>query len=439
MNKILKLAMLGVCLLLLPIQVFAHEHHEEAPAQKIEQPISKESTLQKLIDATKPGGTLLLEGRTYRGSVTISKPITIRGTEGTKIASLATAIAISNTNNVIIEDITIQADEVGIVGEKVDSLQLKNVTMKQGKASIQLTSSANIELENVDITGKDGHFSTKGHAIAIYKSKNVHAFNCEIELVLDGFYVENVAGITLENNEVKESRYAVHLMYSDNVKLRENKVASNMTGFMIMVAENVEAISNEVVQHNSLNSLGVYLYDVESVLFAQNKVDENTVAMSIENARKMEIFDNAFSANGTVIQAKRSKTLHIHDNQFVGNILTIRTDRDGAVLIHNFYDDYDGKDYDGDGIGDTKYIATNSFGQWMVRKPVYQYFIESPSVVTLNLMDTEVIDEKSTISIDEKPIVMKSSTGLSVDVNGWQLSGSLLALIAILYVRRKLK
>ena len=116
----------------------------------------------------------------------------------------------------------------------------------------------------------------------------------------------------------------------------------------------------------------------------------------------------------------------------------MRTDQAGVQLSHNFYDDYSGRDYDGDGIGDTTHITMNSFGQWMVRKPVYQYFIESPSVVTLNLMDTEVVDEDSAIQIDESPVVMEKRTNLSLSLNGWQFGGSLVVLLAILYVRRKL-
>ena len=128
-----------------------------------------------------------------------------------------------------------------------------------------------------------------------------------------------------------------------------------------MVANHVSILNNVVKKNNSLNSLGVYTYDVEKVDFSNNALNENTVAMSIENTRNMVIKNNSFSANGTVIQAKRSGSLSIQDNEFYGNILSVRTDNEGVKLHHNYYDDYTGKDYDGDGIGDTHYIATNSF------------------------------------------------------------------------------
>ena len=314
MNKIIRIALFTMCLVLVltPGTAFAAQHHhDETPIPKAKPNIKtgEKSTLQKLIDATEPGGTLQLEGRTYRGSVTISKPITIQGEEDTKIGSLDTAITISNAKNVVIENITIQAEEVAIVGEKVESLLLKNIEVEQGTAGIQLTDSTDINLKNVDITADEGHFSTKGHAIAIYKSTNVQASDCDIRRVMDGFYIEHVDDITLSNNRIKEGRYAVHMMYSDNVKVNDNKVTSNMTGFMIMVAKNVMITDNEIAKNNTLNSLGVYMYDDEDVSFYQNRLTENTVAMSIENTRKMEVSSNEFSANGTGIQAKRSGTL----------------------------------------------------------------------------------------------------------------------------------
>ena len=444
MNKIIRIALFTLCLVLpmMPSTAFgAQHHHDETPIPKANPNIKtgEKSTLQKLIDATEPGGILQLEGRTYRGSVVISKPITIQGEEDTKIASLATAITISNAENVVIQNITIQAEDVAIFGEDVKNLLLKNIEVEQGTAGIQLTDSIDINLNNVDITAGEGHFSTKGHAIAIYKSTNVQASDCDIWRVMDGFYIEHVDSVTLSNNRIKEGRYAVHMMYSDNVKVNDNKVTSNMTGLMIMVAKNVIITDNEIAKNNTLNSLGVYLYDDEDVSFYQNSLTENTVAMSIENTRMIEVSGNEFSANGTGIQAKRSGTLKVLENEFYGNILTMRTDQEKVYLNHNYYDDYSGKDYDGDGIGDTKYIATNSFGQWMVRKPVYQYFIESPSVVTLNLMDTEVIEENSTLPVDMKPVAVNKHTGLAFSINGWQLGSSLLILIGILIIRRKLK
>lgn len=419
----------------------SNEHHHEAPTV-IKPTLPKtgeKSALQKLIDATEPGGTLLLEGRVYRGSISITKPITIKGVEGTKVHSLANAFTISETENITLQNLGIQSDDVAIIVNESNSLKLKNVSIEDSKSGIQITNSENIELENVDIIGRDGHFSKKAHAIAIYNSTNFSASGNYINQVMDGFYVENVQHVTLKNNEVENSRYAMHMMYSNNIKLFENKVSNNMTGFMVMIAKDVIIDHNIVVKNNSLNSLGVYAYDLENVHFSNNELRENRIAMDIQNAKEMVVEANTFSTNGTVLQVRRSPTLVVQNNEFHGNILSARTDQAGVQLKHNFYDDYDGKDYDGDGIGDTSYRATNSFGQWMVRKPVYQYFIESPSVITLNMMDTEVTGEHALLMVDEEPVIIKKPFNFKLDLNSWQFLVSTVVLVAMLVVRRRLK
>ncbi len=416
-----------------------HEHPTQAPIKPVVPDKGEKSLLQELIDETEPGGTLLLEGRVYRGSMSITKPIKIKGVEGTKINSLATALTISDTADVEFENLMFQAEDVAIAARNVQNLTLTNITIEDSMAGIQITDSENITFQNLDVTGREGHFSEKGHAVAVYDTKNVTATGSRIDGVMDGFYLESVDGVQLADNRVENGRYAMHMMYSDHVELYDNELFNNMTGFMVMIADDVKIADNTVAKNNSLNSLGVYAYDVANVQFHDNEVYENTTAMDIQNAREMVVEHNTFSTNGTVLQVKRSGELLVKDNEFHGNILTARTDQQGVKLQQNFYDDYDGKDYDGDGIGDTAYIATNSFGQWMARKPVYQYFMESPSVVTLNMMDTEVTGGNTLVIVDEQPLVMKKPFAMTLDINMWQLLGSGLVLIGLFVVRRRLR
>lgn len=438
-KNLLLTAILLLSVITMPQLSFA-AHNHEAPIE-FKKPIIKtgeKSTLQKLIDATKPGDTLLLEGRVYRGSVTINKPITIQGVKGTEIHSLSNALTIADSEQVRLENLVFNAEETAIVATNMSDLMFNDVRIVNAHAGIFITESEKIQLQNVTIEGREGHFKTKNHAVAMYNSKNVTVTNSAISDVLDGLYLESVDGIELHENTVKNSRYAMHFMYSDNINLTNNTLVHNMTGFMIMIGKNLTLTDNIVTKNNTLNSLGVYFYDVEQVIFKRNMLSENTVAMDVQNTKKMVAKSNAFQTNGTVLQVKRSPDLIVSDNQFYGNILTIRSDQNRLQLANNFYDDYSGHDYDGDGIGDTAYIATNSFGQWLVKKPVYQYFMESPSVIVLNMMDTEVTGNHALIVTDDRPNMMKNSFEWSWNINGVQLLFSSIVLVAMLVVRRKL-
>lgn len=415
-----------------------HDHHKPVEFNKPIIQTGQKSTLQKLIDATKPGDTLLLEGRVYRGSVSITKPIRIQGVEGTEIHSLSNALTIIDSENITLENLVFNVEENAIVANNVTNLTLNNVQFRNSNAGLMITESQHIKLHNLIIEGRKGHFKTKNHAVAIYNSQDVTATQSTISNVLDGFYFERVNGIELHENNVRNSRYALHFMYSNNMNLTGNKLSHNMTGFMIMIAKNLTLSDNIISKNNTLNSLGVYFYDVENVLFQQNNLSENTVAMDIQNTKKMLVQHNEFQTNGTVLQVKHSPELVVTDNQFYGNILTIRSDKERLQLAENFYDDYSGYDFDGDGIGDTPYIATNSFGQWMVKKPVYQYFIESPGVVVLNMMDTEVTGDHQLVVTDETPHILKQPYKWKWDIDVIQLMMSAIMVVGMLVVRRKL-
>lgn len=415
-----------------------HHHHEMPNFQTTPNNVEAEDKmLQLLVDATPAGGTLILGAKNYNGSVTISKPITIKGVEDTVILSSSTAFTITNTENVVLENLKVEAKDVALLASGVQGLTLRDITIDQGQAGIQMTDSASITMEQLTVNGDEAHFSTKGHAVAIYKSKQFQASDSKINNVMDGFYLEEVEGISLQNNQIENSRYAIHMMFSNDVDVTNNYLLHNMTGFMMMITDQIHMANNTITKNNTLNSLGVYSYDVDGLTFVDNELRENTIAMNIESTRNMVITDNLFSTNGTVLEVKKSPTLKVEHNEFYGNILTVRSDEEGLILQRNIYDDYTGKDYDGDEIGDTTYIATNSFGQWMARKPVYQYFIEAPSVVVLNSLDTEITGGSNLVVTDEEPVVMKQQLNTGITMNWWQFSVSAIILITILIIRRK--
>jgi len=91
------------------------------------------------VDATPPGGTLVLGAGTYAGNVTINKPITISGTAGTIIMGSITIGALTGSN-VTIENLTITGyTDFGIKIIKVrpvDTFRIRNNTIQGVTGSI---------------------------------------------------------------------------------------------------------------------------------------------------------------------------------------------------------------------------------------------------------------------------------------------------------------
>src|SRR5690606_37699727 len=114
----------------------------------------------------------------------------------------------------------------------------------------------------------------------------------------------------------------------------------------------------------------------ENIVAENNVFSGNRTGILSQTLKNAQIQHNIFSSNQTAIEfTAADKNNTVTNNDFVGNILNIRSDGSDSRIDKNYYDDYDGNDIDDNGVGDTNYVALQSFGQWMVREPAYQYFI----------------------------------------------------------------
>ena len=143
--------------------------------------------------------------------------------------------------------------------------------------------------------------------------------------------------------------------------------------------------------------------------------------------------------NQTALESIRSDASNTaKQNQFIGNLVNVRSDQEGLTLQHNYYDDYSGIDLDDDGTGDEVYVALQSFGQWMVRKPVYQYFIESPSVVLLNTIDKQTNNTTKELLVDASPqTVVNKVKKISLQLDVPQLVIGIMLLVVCVFIYRR--
>ncbi|HWI48331.1 MAG TPA: NosD domain-containing protein [Rummeliibacillus sp.] len=369
---------------------------------------AKTATLQQLIDQTPEGGVLHLQGTKYKENVIIHKSITIKGSKRTILEgnTQEAVIKIEGTNNVKIENLTIQNAHVGIVAKNVQNLQCEGVTLKNSWSGIQLYNSKGVMLQNLSIKGIHGHYSKKGNGIALFNSKNVIAKHNNIENVQDGIYLENVNDIKLVSNNIENGRYGIHFMFVKNGQANNNTFRRNVTGIMLMMSENAILSTNKIVEQSGLNASGMTLFQAKNIKTVGNTFQSNRAAISAQSLTNSTIEKNTFLMNQTAVELIRSNEKNnVKENDFIGNIVNLRSDGTNSDIARNYYDDYAGIDVNDDGIGDRSYVALQSFGQWMVRQPAYQYFIESPSVVLLNEMDRQTNAIEKEQLVDKTPMM----------------------------------
>lgn len=400
--------------------------------------------LQERIDAANEGDTIHLKKGLYEGPIIITKSLSLKGEEGAILMANgeSTAISIEGTSNVTVQGIGIETAGTAITVRKSQDVELQAIQMKGVNTGVKVHHSNRVKVGNLSIKGNGKHYAQKGNGVAVYNSESVDLLKNTIQSVQDGFYIEQVKDIAIAENTVTESRYGTHFMYSEEGAVLGNSFSGNVTGLMIMMADKLKLENNYISYQEGFNGTGITLYEASSILLHANTVTGNRVGVSIQKTSDVELDDNMFQMNQTALESVQSDDSNeAVYNRFVGNLVNVRSDAGGIRLMRNYYDDYTGIDLDGDAVGDESYTALQSFGQWMVRKPVYQYFTESPSVVLLNTIDKQTNIASKTLLVDEAPLTkIDSSRKIAIDLQPiYLLIGFVLLGACIVIYRRSIR
>ncbi len=175
--------------------------------------MSAETSLQEQINEPPSGGKLIIPSGTYEGPIELSKPIAIEAEKGAviKYSGRETAVSISG-QDVSVRNLTIKTSSdkaVAAVQLTGDGHKLLDLDIVTGATAIRMDQASQVQIEGTTITGQFGE-----HAIDLNESNdNVFAEN-SIKRVEDGFYVEDSDRNTFTGNQVSESHYGFHIMYS---------------------------------------------------------------------------------------------------------------------------------------------------------------------------------------------------------------------------------
>lgn len=396
--------------------------------------------VQHAIDAAKPGEVVHIPAGRYHGNFIVTKPIMLQGEEGTELIAEKNepALRIENTANITVENIKLSGKNKAIVASNVDGLELHKLQIKDVHSGVHIQRSKNVRIHEVNVTGNVGHYSRKGNGLAVFKSENIMIENNTIEQVQDGIYVEDVKRIVVQRNKVTNSRYGTHFMYTSDAEALLNTYHHNVTGLMIMMTTDIHLESNTVENHVDFNGYGMLLYDVQQANIKHNTIKNNRTGVALQKSSNVQIETNDFQMNQTALEGtKVSDDTKASNNNFTGNILTARSDKQGFKLESNYYDDYSGIDLEDNGHGDVPYVAVSSFGQWMVRQPVYQYFVESPSVILLTSLDQQINKTEKNMLVDHTPRLAAEGTKEKNKINVVQMLLGLSLILSSLWLWKR--
>lgn len=276
---------------------------------------------------------------------------------------------------------------------------LEDLTINTGKIAIKLEDVEDTHIRKVGITGLSNE-----NGIDLWQS-NRNAFeNIEINGVQDGFYLENSDNNILFGNTIRDSRYGIHVMFSNKITVKENVSEHNFTGAMIMASNQSIIEENKFTENNkNVNAQGILLYDVHNSEVSKNHISNNRVGMFIEGSSGNKIKNNEFIANFIGTQLLKNKGNVIEGNSYISNVTEIQAKQGTDNYIYrNFWDAAMKLDMDGDGKSNLPYQADPYFLNLTKETPAYQLFFQHPGMVLLQ----KVLKSPTEMLVtDEEPLM----------------------------------
>jgi len=392
--------------------------------------------LQPLIDRAKPNATILLKPGRYRGNVVITKPLTLAG-DGPREKVIIDAqgkgsVLVLKTDGAVIRNLTLVNS-----GDQPNDLDagiqvrgnfnvIKDVRIQNCLFGIDLNQSNNNIIKRNEISSKEGFgLGLRGDAIRLWYSKNNRIRDNYIHHARD-LVIWYSADNIIANNHITHGRYGLHFMYSRYNLVENNRFEFNSVGVYLMYSDSVVVKGNRIVQAIGAAGIGIGFKEASNLDVVDNEVLYNSTGLFLDSSpfqpdTTNRIYRNTIAFNNIgVMFLSRWKDNLFRDNVFLSNIrhassAAFETQNDN-LWEGNYWDDYEGYDHDGDGIGDTPYrLLVYSERIWMDVKEA-AFFRGTPVLSMLDFLERLApFSDPLLLLEDRKPRISRRFTPLTKD------------------------
>jgi nitrous oxidase accessory protein len=347
-------------------------------------------TLVRAIEKADPGDRLILEAGTYRGGVSISKPISILGNG----RSIVIGNEVGSVIHVDAPDVTISGLKLSGSGSEhqtIDSgVQLtKNATkavvrnnfLKGNLYGIDIHGAKDALVENNTIIGRqDRLMNRRGNGVYVWNAPGARVENNNVRYGRDGIFVNSSRKNTFANNRFEDLRFAVHYMYADDSEVSGNVSISNHLGFAIMFTSRVRVNRNISIGDRDH---GIMLNYANDAILEGNVVkDGGKKCLFMYNANKNIMRDNHFENCQIGIHfTAGSERNEIIGNSFIGNRSQVKfVGSKSHIWTGNYWSDHAAYDVNGDGVADQAFRPNDTMDHILWTQPSAKMLLGSPAV-----------------------------------------------------------
>ena len=382
---------------------------------------------QDLVDKAPAGSVLKPPPGHYAGPVIIDKPLTIDGAGKVVIdAGDRGTVMVLNAGSSVLRGLHLtgsgdshDTDDscLDVRGNKnlIENLKIDNCLF-----GIDLKQSSDNIVRGNSIRSKDRDLGVRGDGLRLWYSNNNLIEKNEIIDSRDmvAWYAHKN---TFRENLGRRSRYSIHFMFANDNIVEGNQFYDNAVGVYFMYTEGGVARNNIISHATGATGMGIGFKEASGTVIENNEIIYCGIGIGSDLSpfqpdSTIEVRGNRFAYNGIGIMFN-SETggNNMVDNIFEGNLTQVgyggrgdNNNNERNFWQGNFWDDYQGFDRNGDGIGDRTHELYSYADQIWIEMPVARFFRSSPVMELLDFLERLAPFSKPDLILrDEKPRFLK--------------------------------
>lgn len=371
------------------------------PRPKRGRTVAAETDLQALLDSAEEGAVFCLSPGLYHGPLAIRRPVTFWGPRS--------AVLQTGGRGSTIE---IRADKVRLLGFTIDGsgrrpdlmdaavrvrgndVRVEGLKIVHAYFGLVAEQSRRVSFVSNEIVG-DGTTppGLRGDAVRFWETRDSLIARNRISDSRD-VVIWYSPGNRIVGNRVKNGRYGTHFMYSSDSAVRDNRYLNNIVGVFVMYSRNIQVRDNLMAGSTGADGMGLGAKESGNLNVTGNQFVKNASGIYLDTSPFRKGDDNSVSCNqfvmcdtGVVFHSSPSHNF-FHENSFRDNQSQVRVEGRGNALQAewrgNYFDDYEGYDWDGDGRGDVPYELRSYANQLAGAYPDLRFFRGTPAFELLD-------------------------------------------------------
>jgi nitrous oxidase accessory protein len=378
-----------------------------------------QGALSSALASAAEGDEIVLAPGRYSGPVVIDRPLTLTGEDGAVIDGGGAGSVIT----VDAADVTVQGLRVvnsGRVHEPIDA-GIK-LTRSAARARV-LDNHLSGNLVGVDIHGardalvkgnrieglRLARMNDRGNGIYVWNAPGSVVEDNEIRYGRDGIFSNVSKRNAYRDNLMRDLRFAVHYMYTNDSEVSGNVSIGNHLGFAMMYSDRIVARDNISINDRDY---GVMLnYTTSSDVFGNLVTGGAEKCVFIYNAHRNLLAENTFEGCGIGIHfTAGSERNTMTGNAFIGNREQVKYvgTRDVEWSFEgrgNFWSDHAAFDLDGDGRADSPYRPNDLMDSILWSQPAAKLLLGTPAVQLLRWSQAQFPAIQPGGVVDTHPLV----------------------------------